>query len=812
MKKSILRCFFCLTVLVAALQPYHAAATSLPPAPSLSGITPASFPAGINTPVTITGDHLDGVVSAQLGTLALTGLQADGSGLELKAQVPWSIRPGIYDLSVTDASGQSASLPGAVTVTAEAQGWASNGPWGGRLYTPSMDPQDPDRIFVSGWDAGLFLTSDAGASWSYNFINSTSTVHFYYPTPGQPPVLYVDGNGLYRSTDNGQTWQDTRPFDCGNSCSGTAAALDPSHPDWVFLAARSNPSGASFAGLYKSTDRGDSWTQIPATAGWNLMSVALDPDEANHILVGTDDGKLYSSIDGGDHWSDPVQVGTYIGRLVFSPTLYNGKRSLWAVQNDVWTYQGDQIYRSSDGGSTWDKVTVNASGNYEVMGMAYHPSIPGLAWAPEGDFGVGDLFVTQDDGATWTDLNAQIGWIYDILVVPGSSSLATTTLYAATGSGFYKSSDGGSTWQEADTGLGAVMPLDVVVSPFNADEAFAVATSKGVLHTLDGGIHWTQTIPFNGDGDSWPQVMAADSQTAGTYYISSVPHFGIDVTQDDGASYTGTDFNYDGSYDFAEVTALAPHPQSGGHLLAGACIITDWNTLSGWNGAVYASTDGGQSFTLQNTPSDARCINTLAYDPSNLQTVYAGTRAGLLVSSDGGANWSDVPHQPDVQNIAAIAVDPRDSQSIYIYGRGLVNGDPIGLFVTHDGGATWQQMTGLNSWNVYGLQIVPIGMGYWLYANTQSGLFFLPDLPAGPFDPATPWESSSGIAGGSQVTGFVAAAEAGRIVFYIGTSGGAMSNASTSRKPAASTGQNLTAGVYRNQRRNDMVFLPLIMR
>jgi photosystem II stability/assembly factor-like uncharacterized protein len=810
MKKPALSFFLCLAVLLAAFQPHNATAQPAV-APSLSSITPNNFASGINTPVTITGANLDSVGSVKLGAVALTNIVKADNGLQITAQVPYSIAPGIYDLTVTDSSAQSATLTSAVTVAAAAAGWASNGPYGGDLWEPMIDPQNSNRIFVSAWNSGLFLTTSAGSSWSYNLPNQVGKVHFYYPTPSQPPVLYLDGSGLLRSTDNGQTWQQTGPAGCQWGCGSEVARYPyPTQQDWVFLTAHQFSADAT-TGLYKSTDRGDSWAQIAGTSGWNLEAVALDPDDINHILVGTDDGKIYTSTNAGTTWSAAQQVGTYIGSLVFSPNLYNGKRSIWADQNDHYTYQGDQIYRSDDGGATWNQVLVQA--DYTIMSLSYHPSVAGLAWAGgKGGAGGnyhGDGFVTEDDGATWNPLNANIGEINDILVVPGSSSRQMTTLYATTSSGMYKSSNGGATWTETDTGLGAVVPSTIVASPFNADEAFAATESKGLLHTVDGGTHWgLSAIPAQSGSTS----IAADFQTPGRIYVSAIPDWALYVTNDYGATYTKTDIDLQ-TPDWHFVSAIAAHPQASGHVLAAACIVSDFPTLAGWAGSVYASEDGGLSFTRQTTPSNTNCINSFTYDPSHLQTVYAGTRDGYLVSTDGGANWSVPAHQPNVQSIGPIAVDPRDSQTIYLYGSDLdmvgLSGRDQALFATYDGGATWTRLDGLHSGFVFNLQIVPIGAQYWIYANTWTGLRFLRDLPDGPFDPYTSWEKSSGVAGIAAVPSFAAAVEPSRVVFYIGTSGGALSN-TASRLVAASSEQNLPGGVYRRQGTESAPTLPQV--
>ena len=121
-----------------------------------------------------------------------------------------------------------------------------------------------------------------------------------------------------------------------------------------------------------------------------------------------------------------------------------------------------------------------------------------------------------------------------------------------------------------------------------------------------------------------------------------------------------------------------------------------------------------------------------------------------------------------------------------------------GTFATHDGGATWVKLEGLTHYPVWELTIVPVDDQYWIYAATMNGLFFLRDIPAGEFDPYFSWEASSGIAGVATVDAFNVGVEPGRVVYYIGTSGGELPVLnSTSSLNSADTGHAMPGGVYR---------------
>ncbi|MBE0698461.1 MAG: hypothetical protein IH586_16210, partial [Anaerolineaceae bacterium] len=383
-------------------------------------------------------------------------------------------------------------------------------------------------------------------------------------------------------------------------------------------------------------------------------------------------------------------------------------------------------YYSLDDGATWNPVSISPSS--ASFNLQYHATIPGLLWAAAA----GGYYST-DDGATWTALNAQIGQINNFALVPGSASRAAATLYAGTDRGVFKSTDGGGTWVEKDEKLGAALPGAIAISPFNADEAYAGVQGRGLMRTLDGGTHWELTSIPNGN---YRPAIAADPFTQGKFYFS-YGNFQDDppvyITSNHASTYTEhpitLPLEFSGRQ--AEIMALAAHPQTSGRLLAGLCLgYTNFPDPS--EGLIYASTNGGDTWTKQTTPAGAKCINSLAYSAQNPALVYAGTEEGLLVSTDSGATWTVPAHQPDVHRVGPVVVDPRSSQSVYLFGGPRFNNDSggdVGTFATHDGGATWEKLEGQDKYPVWGLQIVPVGAQYWIYAATMNGLRFMRNIP-----------------------------------------------------------------------------------
>jgi photosystem II stability/assembly factor-like uncharacterized protein len=778
---------------------------------TLVSISPSSFANGVNMPVIIVGSNLDTVVTATLGTAPLRNV-AVISSTEVAALVPWSIAPGSYDLHVMDSGAQSATLTGAVTVTAASGDWTSNGPYGGDLWDVVLDPEAASRLYVSAYKSGLFKSQDSGASWNMALVAVIPfRTQIIYPTPGQPPAIYIGGDsnlGMQRSLDYGQTW-DLKVPDAFNIMRSTGVVavhsfVRPDQPNWVY-ASLDNGQDDPLGGLYKSTDRGDTWAIVTGTNGLHVNAAAFDPDHPDlNLVIGTTSGQVYTSTDNGSTWSMPITVTNYIGRLMFAPTLYEGKRSLWAIGCDIGNDQDHNVYRSTDGGLSWTTITI-APGQSN-FGIAYHDTITGLLWSATGNG-----YFSEDNGDTWTALSPGLKRVHDIAVVPGAATRQTTTLFAAAEDGLYKSTDGGDTWVEFDNGLGANLARTIAISPFNADEAYAATQAKGLLHTFDGGRSW-QSLPIPISNNE--AAIAADPFTDGTVYVGNDANSGwppiVRVSSDHGRTFTEYTLTLPITYtgQAADVFALAPDPQIRNRLLAGICLGTGWPpTIPPLPGLIYASTNGGATWVQQVTPAGTTCISLLTIDPQDPNVVYAGSvGSGLLRSTDRGATWTFLANQPTLASSQSLEIDPRDSNSIYLASYG----DDGGVFATHDGGATWVNLTGVGGF-IPTLKFVKVGPDYWLYAATTDGLRFLRTIPD---DPTTPWESASGIAGIAAVTGFNAATEEGRVVYYIGTSGGtlAASAVASRQSPAASASQNMAGGIYRRMDRINLVYLPLVRR
>jgi photosystem II stability/assembly factor-like uncharacterized protein len=193
---------------------------------------------------------------------------------------------------------------------------------------------------------------------------------------------------------------------------------------------------------------------------------------------------------------------------------------------------------------------------------------------------VGGLWKTSDGGTSWTKLGPQPkgGGFHGILIDPRDSS----TLYAWNGMGIYKSTDRGANWDTLDLGLSGRTRIDsvdgVIIDPQNPSTLYAVISGHGILKSSDGGASW------------------------------SAVNSGLAIS-------TNGDLIY-------PVNFLVIDPRHPGTLYAGGSGV--------YRSGVYRSTDGGASWSSVNTGLTTLNVYTLAIDPQDTRTVYAGTAGGVF--------------------------------------------------------------------------------------------------------------------------------------------------------------------------------------
>lgn len=268
------------------------------------------------------------------------------------------------------------------------------------------------------------------------------------------------------------------------------------------------------------------------------------------------------------------------------------------------------------------------------------------------------LFKSVDAGATWRPTGA--GLNKHSLLALAVDPRATSNLYATTDTGgVFRSTDAGEHWSEANEGIGARYVGAIAVDPHHEGSVYAGAEAGRVFHSTDAGATWRELAsPTSRVGVT---VVAVDPVTPGLLFVGTNSE-GVYWTTDDGVKWSRPS----GRMSHGTVWNLM-FDRSPGSLFAG--------THDGF----FRSANAGASWSPSNRGLRSWNVLALAADPAAPGTVYAGTAAAIYKSADAGQSWTEL--QTNLY-VSAIAVDPRAPSTLYAATH-------MGVIKSTDGGAKW---------------------------------------------------------------------------------------------------------------------------
>jgi len=363
---------------------------------------------------------------------------------------------------------------------------------------------------------------------------------------------------------------------------------------------------------------GGEWTPIGPDGG-DARSLSYDPENPNHILLGTSSGDLFSTTDSGISWSRLAHLGSghdlVLDHIVFNATLKAIYVAAWSIDDNG---RGD-LFRSRDGGRTWQMLP--GMHNKSIRSFAVASSNPWtlVAGALDG------VFRSNDGGETWQRISpaghAEIHNIESLAIDPRSPDI----VYAGTWHLPWKTEDGGRTWQPMRQGI--VDDSDVfsiIIDHANPSTVYLSACS-GIYKSDDAGIefHKVQGIPYSARRT---RMLHQDPRDPGVVYAGTTE--GLWRTADGGATWKRV------SGPNLIVNDISVDPRDSAHVL----LATD-------RSGVLVSTDAALTFVVSNRGFVHRQVTALAQDPRDASTVYAGVVndkefGGVFVTHDAGAHWT----------------------------------------------------------------------------------------------------------------------------------------------------------------------------
>jgi photosystem II stability/assembly factor-like uncharacterized protein len=387
---------------------------------------------------------------------------------------------------------------------------------------------------------------------------------------------------------------------------------DPSNPDRIYL-------GTSAGEMFLSADGGKTWSRFAhfgAANDYVLDSVAVDPTNPKIIYVGAwsienSGGDLYKSTDGGTTWN--VLPGIH-GKSIRAMALAPSDPRAIAVG------ALDGVHRSLDGGETWEKITPASHAemkNFESI--AFDPTSVNIVYA-----GTWHLpWKTEDGGRSWQNIKQGIiddSDVFSIIVDPKNPSV----VYASACSGIYKSETAGKEFKKVQ-GIPFSARRTRVLQQDPANSAVVYAgTTEGLWRTTNSGATWTRISPTNFVVND----VMIDPRNPQMVYVAT-DRTGVMISHDGGLTFAASNRGFS----HRQVTTVVADKDDPNRLYAAMINNREF-------GGIFMSTNAGSSWTPLNGGLGARDIFSL--DQSAAGALVAGTNQGLFTLERNGTMWKPI--------------------------------------------------------------------------------------------------------------------------------------------------------------------------
>jgi len=619
---------------------------------------------------------------------------------------------------------------------------------------------------------------------------------------GQPNVFYIGVNngGVWKTNDYGRTWKPI--FDDQPTGSIGDVVVAPSNSNVIYVGSGEGlqrPDLSTGDGIYKSTDGGKTWRNMGLRDAQQIGGLAIDPKDENRIFVAalghpyganTERG-IYRSTDGGANWQRVLYKDENTGamQVTIDPTnsqiiyadLWAGRQGPW--ENGAWQGAESGLFKSTDGGNTWVKLTKGLP-TFEQglgrIGFGIAQSNPKILYATvDANPRFGGVYRSDDAGESWGKLSDDARlWgrgsdFAEIKVHPKNSEVVFVANIAS-----YKSTDGGKTWTGFRGAPGGDDYHRIWINPDQPD-IMLFATDQGAIITVNGGETWSSwynqpTAQFYHviTDNRFPYWVYSGQQESGSAAVASRGDYGAITWRDwrtvgveeygyvapdplnPNITYGGKITRYD--WETGQVQNIAPEAVRSGkyRFLRTAPVLfspVDPRILYYAGNVLFKTTNGGQSWDIispdlsrekwdvpdnigiyrtkeMETMPRRGVIYTVAPSHKDVNTIWAGTDDGLIhITRDGGKNWQNVtpPALKSWAKVSLMDASHFDNDTAYaaINTFRLSDLRPH-IYRTHDGGKTWKEITkGIPDGGIVNVvREDPIRKGL-LYAGTEQAVY-----------------------------------------------------------------------------------------
>jgi len=596
--------------------------------------------------------------------------------------------------------------------------------------------------------------------------------------PAEPYTFYMGGTGggVWKTTDAGETWENVTDGQIAVGSIGDIKVA-PSDPNVIYVgtgsaAARGNVSAGN--GVYRSTDGGETWTHVGLPDAGQIGEMKIHPDDPDvvyvaalgHIFGPNPERGVFRTTDGGETWERVLAISDTTGVVDLAMHPTNPRilfAAAWRAERKPWTMisgaEEGGIYRTKDSGESWEKLGGGLpQGLVGKASVTVSPADPDRVWALlEAPDGKGGLYRSDDGGGSWSQINThrklqQRAWYYTYV---DAHPTDPNTVYAMN-TRLYRSVDGGKTFETIGVPHGDVH--DIWIHP-DDPEIIVNSNDGGANVSVNGGETWTTqrnqpTAEFYSVtvDNQFPYRVYGPQQDNSTISIPSVTPGGISPKQhwysvggcetgpialdpdDPSVVYSGC---YSGTFDrwereTGEARNLRVYPE----LMIGRApkelkYRFQWNapiemsphdseTLYHGSQFVHRTTDGGRTWetispdltTVEPEQIEAAgepithdetgvevypTVKAIQESPDEAGTIWAATNDGHVhLTRDGGGSWTEVTpsDMPEEGTVNRIELSPhRPGRAFLAVYRYRTDDFSPYVFRTDDYGESWSLLT-----------------------------------------------------------------------------------------------------------------------
>jgi Uncharacterized protein related to plant photosystem II stability/assembly factor len=603
--------------------------------------------------------------------------------------------------------------------------WRSVGPFrGGRTRAITGVPSQPNVFYMAQNNGGVWKSTDAGRVWFPIFDDQpTGSIGALAVSISNPNVIYVGsgeslhrpdlsiGDGMYKSTDAGKTWTHLEALRDAQQIS--EIAIDPKDENKVIVAVGGHPYGPNAErGIYRSTDGGRTFVKVLGkdenVGGWDVI---MDPNNANVVYA----------------------------------SLWEAREGPW--ENGSWNGTNGGIFKSADGGKTWNQLTKGLPAGITQASLAIAPSNSKRLFAAVRTPEDTKFYRSDDSGNSWVYVETDTrptnriasGDLGDIQFDPKNADIIYVASVVT-----WRSTDAGKTWTGFRGAPGGDDYQNIWINPSDSN-IMAVSSDQGAIITLNGGRSWSswynqptaQMYHVSAD-NAFPYRLCSGQQESGSACVSSRGDYGevtfrewIPVAAEEYGYVVADPLNPDIVYGgklsrFDRKTGQAqnilPKAFRGPdfRMIRTEPVVfspVDNKTLYFSGNTLWKTLDGGDNweqispdltrktwevpasvgkFRTSAQVSQRGVIYTVAPSFQDINRIWAGTDDGLIhITTDGGKNWTDITPKAITpwQKISIIEAGHFDANTAYAAVNTLrLDDNRPHIYRTRDGGKTWTEI------------------------------------------------------------------------------------------------------------------------